>query len=60
MLGANVPIRNYPPTATECQAQIRASLGRVLEMCRSLITRKRLDWDLTDVEHVINGIVGDG
>ena len=31
----------------------------VLEMCRSLITRKRLDWHLTDVERVINGIVGD-
>jgi len=49
MLGASVPIRNSPPTATECQAQLRASLSRVLEMCRSMINRRRLDWDLTDV-----------
>jgi hypothetical protein len=25
-------------------------------MCRALIERKRLDWDLSDVEGAINGI----
>jgi hypothetical protein len=58
MLGTRVPVRKYPNTANECRTQIRESLGRVLEACRSIIKKKRLDWDLTDVEQVINGIAG--
>jgi hypothetical protein len=60
MVGATVPVRAYPPAVDECQRQIRESLAEVLEMCRSLIGRKRLDWDITDVEQVIKRIAQAG
>jgi hypothetical protein len=56
LLGATVPIRYRTRTLPECQALIRESLASVLTMGRALISRKRLDWDLADVEGAINGI----
>jgi hypothetical protein len=56
IVGATVPVPHRPRTVTECHALIRESLASVLEMCQALIARKRLDWDLADVERTITGI----
>jgi hypothetical protein len=56
MLGASVPVPERPRTIAECQALIRDALAKVLELSRSLVARKRLDWDLTDIEKAINGL----
>lgn len=56
ILGATVPIPQRPRTWAESHALIRESLARVLEMCQSLIARKRLDWDMADVERTVKGV----
>ena len=56
MLGADVPVPHRPRTTTESQSLIRESLREALELSRALLTRKRLDWDLTDIENVINDL----
>ena len=56
MLGAGVPVPERPRTTAESQVLIRDSLGKVLELSRALIARKRLDWDLTDIETAIMGL----
>lgn len=56
ILGGTVPVQRRPWTLTEVHAFIRESLARVLEMSRALVARKRLDWDLADIERTINDI----
>jgi hypothetical protein len=53
LLGVTVPVPDEERTTGECDEVIATSLRAVATSCRELLARKKLDWDMRDVEEAI-------